>query len=180
MDRQIAATLGTLFLILFAHGSPAWSAGGDAQVLRSPREFEAETTLAHQTGIIVRISTRAVVDSCLEPASVPWGVGYGDLQQRIWRLLVVVGRDTVYMPLSAYVNLANPRILNILPLRAGRGRSPAFRVRVEGGDAAESYVATWDIEEHWLKLKKVVSGESPEVAWEETRYSFFKEEDERK
>ena len=76
------------------------------------------------------------------------------------------GKDQVFIPRSAYVDLGNPRAASIETV----GRR--FRLVISGGDAATSYTAMLLFEGGMIRNRKVVNSEFPDSAWEETVYSF--------
>ncbi len=76
------------------------------------------------------------------------------------------GSEEIFIPLSAYVDLSNPN-----DLRLKKGGSEIHLI-VKGGDAGNSYEALIIFAKGLLRSKKVVHGEFPNEAWEETRYSF--------
>jgi hypothetical protein len=75
--------------------------------------------------------------------------------------------QAVFVPLSAYADLGNPRKLSLEKLPAN-----GFRLIVSGGDAAGSYKAMLDFKKNEISRRKVVSGEFPKEVWEETTFSF--------
>jgi hypothetical protein len=82
------------------------------------------------------------------------------------QLDVYLGVNRVFVPISAYSDLGNPRSSTIETADKG------FQIVVRGGDAATSYKATLVFEGGLLRSRKVVNGEFPDEAWEETIYSF--------
>jgi hypothetical protein len=76
------------------------------------------------------------------------------------------GDEKVFIPLSAYFDLTNPH--EVFLKKAGN----QFHLTIKGGDAATSYEALLIFEKGNLLSKKVFSGEFPDEAWEETKYSF--------
>lgn len=81
------------------------------------------------------------------------------------------GNETIYIPLSAYCDLANP---NKIMLDTSRN---IFSLSIIGGDAGVSYKAKITFEKinsmFYIKSRKVMHGEFPEEVWEDTRYSFI-------
>ncbi|MBI4378660.1 MAG: hypothetical protein HY578_06155 [Nitrospinae bacterium] len=83
------------------------------------------------------------------------------------------GKEDIFVPLSAYGDLANPRTISFEITQKG------FRLIVNGGDAGTSYEAVLDFEGEHIKRRKVLDGEFPIEVWEETVYSFISKTDER-
>lgn len=84
----------------------------------------------------------------------------------VYQLSVTESGDDVFVPLSAFADLGNPRTMEVKATRRG------FDLAITGGDAATSYRAALTFEQRNLVSRTVRHGEFPEVAWEETRYSF--------
>lgn len=77
----------------------------------------------------------------------------------------IIGAGDIFVPLSAYSDLADPFILSLENTPKG------FRLVITGGDAGCSYAATLVFENIDIQRRKVVHGEFPDEAWEETVYS---------
>ncbi len=75
------------------------------------------------------------------------------------------GSEEVFVPLSAYIDLSNPH--DAILRKAGN----EIHLIVKGGDAGTSYEALLIFAKGVIRSKKVVHGEFPDEAWEETRYS---------
>ena len=82
------------------------------------------------------------------------------------QLTVVVGGQDVFVPLSAFADLGNPRTVEVKVTRRG------FDLIISGGDASASYRALLTFEGRTLARRKVQHGEFPNEAWEETQYRF--------
>jgi hypothetical protein len=95
-----------------------------------------------------------------------WGTVSNMPKKLIGELNVKVGVEEVYIPFSAYCDLTNPRKLS------ARVKGEEFVLTIMGGDAAGSYTAELFFNEKVIKRKKVCHNEFPDVAWEETIYSF--------
>lgn len=80
------------------------------------------------------------------------------------------GSEEVFVPLSAYIDLSNPH--DAILRKAGN----EVHFIVKGGDAGTSYEALLifakGVRKSVIRSRKVVHGEFPDEAWEETRYSF--------
>lgn len=94
-----------------------------------------------------------------------WGGNASDpVGTAVARLALVSDSTTIWIPLSAFADLGNPRELSLE--RKGRG----VLLRLRGGETGEAYDARFLVERSVLKSRRVNSAEMPE-AWEETRYS---------
>jgi hypothetical protein len=83
-------------------------------------------------------------------------------------LEVKVGGKPIFVPLSAFADLGNPRKVRI-ESRKEKGR---FAVILTGGDAATSYSATLEFRDNLLSERLVRHGEFPDQSWEKTLYKF--------
>ncbi|MEW6108482.1 MAG: hypothetical protein AB1632_04830 [Nitrospirota bacterium] len=81
---------------------------------------------------------------------------------------VKVGGESIFIPLSAFADLGNPRSVNI---ESGK-RKNRFAVVLNGGDAATSYTARFDFRDNILSERVVRHGEFPDQSWEKTTYKF--------
>ena len=82
--------------------------------------------------------------------------------------LIVVQRDAkkLFVPLSAYSDLGNPRRVYL------KGSVSGFEVRIAGGDAGTAYNASLVSDNEFLVRRRVTHGEFPGEAWEETHYAY--------
>jgi hypothetical protein len=85
----------------------------------------------------------------------------------ISKVIVNIGKKRVYIPLSAYSDLGDPRKIKFLKTKDG------FMLIISGSDAGGSYKATLRFDRHYIKTREVVSSEFPGQVWEETKYSFI-------
>jgi hypothetical protein len=91
----------------------------------------------------------------------------------VTRLTVAIGRDTVFIPFSAYGDLSEPNEVSVSSGGAG------VTVYVRGGDAAASYFASLVVLHGLLYKRRVESGEFSSERWEETVYSWIPDADDR-
>jgi hypothetical protein len=139
--------------------------------------FAAESTLTeHVTSISVDVEKNTIKAS-LSVTPLPkdyiyrtafmWG---GDDSQApksiVESISIVKGKKRIFVPLSAYADLGDPKKALLQP--KGHG----FQLVIIGGDAAGSYKAFFDFDNDEIKSRKVVSGEFPKDVWEETKFSF--------
>lgn len=82
------------------------------------------------------------------------------------QLTVAVKGQDVFVPLSAFADLGNPRSVEVKATRRG------FDVVILGGDASAAYRAHLTFEGRKLVRRRVQHAEFPKDAWEETRYKF--------
>lgn len=95
-----------------------------------------------------------------------WGTDMNQPQFIVSSLAVLRDGKPLFVGLSAYCDLAEPREVHIRVNNAG------FDVVIDGSDAAGSYVAVLAFENGVLRRRRVTSGEFPAERWEETVYSF--------
>ena len=79
---------------------------------------------------------------------------------------ITIGNRDVFVPLSAYCGLANPYEISFAANNKG------FSITIFGGHAATSYKAEIITQEGYIQRRKVSHLEFPNVAWEETVYSY--------
>lgn len=103
-----------------------------------------------------------------------WGAesGWTNPKFVITKVNVNVGDKKVFVPLSAYCDLANPRDVLLTVIGSN------FTIIIIGGDAATSYKAELKFEGRDIRSRKVVHGEMSDVR-EETVYSFISADDAR-
>lgn len=99
-----------------------------------------------------------------------WGGDEGNLSlpKKIIRSIdIIKNKQKIFIPFSAYADLGDPEHVALESLSARR-----FRLIITGSDAGGSYRATLEFKNNEIFSRKVVSGEFPQDAWEETRYKF--------
>lgn len=84
----------------------------------------------------------------------------------ITSIVVRSGTDKLFVPLSAYSDLGDPRRISLKPSANG------FELAIAGGDAGVAYNAVLVFEDGWLTRRRVAHGEFPDEAWEETKYTY--------
>jgi hypothetical protein len=95
-----------------------------------------------------------------------WGANPGKSSEDVITAMnVKIGNEEISIPLSAYSDLGNPRLVSLEKTKGG------FRVLIKGSDAGEAYDAVLIFEGKNIKSRKVSSSEFPD-AQEETVYSF--------
>lgn len=152
-------------LALAIAGGIGSSAGGS-----SGGEIRAERVVAGQ--LVKAVARIAPELKCSNADSWMWGADQECPHQAITSLRVEWGRQKLFLPVSAYADLAGARWIEVNPDKQG------FSIRIAGGDAATSYRAVLEFggdptrETGALRRREVRSGEFPDDAWEETRYSF--------
>lgn len=95
-----------------------------------------------------------------------WGAESSSPKSVITAIRVKVADNEVFVPLSAYSDLANPREAFLEKIKDG------VRLVIRGGDAAASYEAFLVVRDGFLKSRKVAHREFPKASWEETNYSY--------
>lgn len=81
-------------------------------------------------------------------------------------IVVQSGADKLFVPLSAYSDLGDPRRVSLKTSATG------FEIAISGGDAGVAYNAVLVFEDGWLIRRRVAHGEFPNEAWEETKYAY--------
>ncbi|CAG1065974.1 hypothetical protein BAC1_01571 [uncultured bacterium] len=136
-----------------------------ANELSKNKEFDVKTG---------EVSARVVVSSftesqpCKTAASWRWGAENVCPSTFIEVLEVKVNGNLLFVPLSSFADLGNPRKVRI-EVHNGKKR---FAVVLTGGDAATSYSATLEFRNNLLSERIVRHGEFPSEAWEKTHYKF--------
>jgi hypothetical protein len=130
----------------------------------------AKATLALGTSDIVHVTVATIepTDNYTYRTAYTWGADDTSPPKNIIKT-VTVSREgqTVFVPLSAYVDLGNPVKIDLQNLPAH-----GFRIIILGGDAAGSYKAVFDFNKNGIYHRKVTSGEFPKEVWEESHFSF--------
>lgn len=135
-------------------------------------DLQAEGRTADGTPVRVVILTTGYT------ASIPyqgdglwWGTERGTdrtpLKAMVADVQVWVGKDKLFVPFSAYSDLANVRDLSIEAAELG------FRLLLSGGETATSYRAELVFDKQRIKSRKVWSPLFPDERWEKTTYSFI-------
>jgi hypothetical protein len=121
-----------------------------------------------------RVKVRALLTTVQEPqpckAASSWRWGAEDTCPKtfISALEVKAGDKPIFIPISAFADLGNPRTVRIEPCK----EKNCFVVTIVGGDAATSYSARLEFKNNLLIKRLVRSGEFPKDSWEETIYKF--------
>jgi len=134
-------------------------------------KHELEKSIQGQFVVVTAYFVKEPV--CHNPKSWLWGSDLQCPKQVIGSLAITWGEQELFIPASAYMDLAAVYHLAIEPASQG------FTVNIRGGDASTSYRAVLEFEgvpvpdiAGVLKRRIVRSGEFPGDAWEETRYTF--------
>ena len=154
------------FALLFAlfYVAPSFA------VVTSLEDGSAEASLSFgaSDSVSISVETIEIPNGYAYSKAYMWGGDETSPPKTIIKAITVLRNDqTVFIPLSAYVDLGNPRTIALEKLPA-RG----FRLTIRGGDAAGSYSAMLDFKKAEISRRKVVSGEFPKEVWEETTFSF--------
>ena len=87
-------------------------------------------------------------------------------------LKIVYKQETLYIPISAFIDLGNPQTIKIKNTKI----NGCFHIEICGGDASTSYKAVLIFENMFIKKRIVKHLEFPETSWEKTEYHFTTEE----
>ena len=104
---------------------------------------------------------------CKAASSWRWGAENKCPGSYISSMEVNIDNNPVFIPLSAFADLGNPREIRIETYTEKK-----FAIILIGGDAATSYTAKLDISNGLLIERLVSHGEFPDGAWEKTLYKF--------
>jgi len=129
---------------------------------------KANVVLGASDSVSVSVETIELPDGYAYSKAYMWGGDETSPPKRIIKAITVLRNDqAIFIPLSAYADLGNPRRIFLEKLPAH-----GFRLTVSGGDAAGSYNAILDFKKNEISRRKVVSGEFPKEVWEQTTFSF--------
>jgi hypothetical protein len=95
-----------------------------------------------------------------------WGAETSRPESIVTAIEIGVGPNTVFVPLSSYADLANPRSISL------QGKGPAYRLSISGGDASVAYEAVLTFTKSYVTRRRVMNSSFPDSAWEESRYSY--------
>jgi hypothetical protein len=87
---------------------------------------------------------------------------------QISEITIDVDGKEIFIPRSAYSDLAAPTKIKLLPGNRNRG----FDLIISGGDGALAFQAILSFSFNRILQRKVFSMEFNDKAWEQTRYSF--------
>lgn len=127
---------------------------------------ELQSQTADGTSIIVIAHTKAYSPDLPYKKGFRWGVELIEPKSLMTSLEVIINGRELFVPLSAYSDLTNPRELALETTKNG------FRVMIKGGDAATSYKAVLTFDNKHILHRRVVNSEFPDAAKEETAYSY--------
>lgn len=105
---------------------------------------------------------------CKAAFSWRWGAENACPNAVIGSIEVKVNTELVFVPISAFADLGNARVVQIKS-RKGKDR---FAILLVGGEAATSYKATLEFQKNVLRERIVRHGEFPAESWERTIYKF--------
>jgi len=130
--------------------------------------------LTDGTPIKIEIRKSNISSQSLYSHAFMWGGDEITMPKKvITGLDVLSGTEKIYVPLSAYSDLGDPRQVSLERKQKG------FQLIIQGGDAASSYKGVLVFSNENIESRKVTHGEFPDEVWEETRYSFISKTDER-
>jgi hypothetical protein len=96
-----------------------------------------------------------------------WGGDVGEPPQSILASVQILsGRETIFLPLSAYGDLGDVRSASL------EKNAQGFTLSLHGGDAAAAYDATFSFSRGYLASRLVALREFPDQRREKTNYSF--------
>lgn len=95
-----------------------------------------------------------------------WGTEVRPPDAVVTAVHIRVGDREIFVPLSAYADLADPSSISI------HVAPKSASLSIRGGDASTSYDATLTFAGSFVTRRVVRNRAFPESAWEETRYSY--------
>ncbi len=96
-----------------------------------------------------------------------WGGDVGKIPKSVVTLIEIhVGKESVFIPLSAYADLGDVRLASINSTARG------FELQLHGGDTATSYDASLKFSDSYILSKTVTLREFPRQRLERTLYRF--------
>jgi hypothetical protein len=114
-----------------------------------------------------------VLVTVVEPTNFPydkngwrWGAEGNNPKQIVSKIEVEVNGHQVFVPISSYLDLGNPRAIS------GMVKNKELALVIKGGEAATSYEARLKVGNEAVKHRKVVSGEFSKESTEETTYRY--------
>lgn len=137
--------------------------------ISSDATIQSKELVVESGGISVKVTVSPLPE--FPPYNVPsswrWGSENSCPRAFVGALEVKVMGMPVFVPLSAFADLGNPRDVRI-ESHNGNG----FAVILTGGDAATSYTASLEFRDNLLSERMVRHGEFPDQSWERTLYKF--------
>jgi hypothetical protein len=137
--------------------------------ISSDEEIKSKELVVEVEGISVRVTVNPLPEFL--PYNVPsswrWGSENSCPKAFVGALEVKVMGMPVFVPLSAFADLGNPRDVRI---ESHNGNE--FVVILTGGDAASSYTASLEFRDNLLSERMVRHGEFPDQSWERTLFKF--------
>jgi hypothetical protein len=149
--------ISEVFLLLMLSISLAYASSAKHEELKSEKlinEYRVQAT--------VRIAKPVI--SIKESWS--WGIEGKLPKTSILQLIVVVDKKPLFIPMSAFVDLANPKQLLI------ESKDDGFIVTIKGGETSTAYTAQLFFNKGSIVSKKIFNEEFPDDSWEEIKYSF--------
>ncbi|MCC7634430.1 hypothetical protein [Stenotrophomonas rhizophila] len=147
---------------------PAATRDGDSTKVATRFVDGMATIDEHATGrgFKVTVKTSKAADSLFKEGFRWGGEDTSAPPNLITSIVVQSGADKLFVPLSSYSDLGDPRRITLKPSATG------FELAIAGGDAAVAFNATLVFEKGRLTRRRVAHGEFPDQAWEETRYAY--------
>jgi hypothetical protein len=142
---------------------------GEAYLQGSMQQSDKELFVeSGQVKVKVLVASAQESQPCKAASSWRWGAENTCPKTFISALEIKVGGKSIFVPISAFADLGNPRTVRIEPCK----EKNCFVVVVVGGDAATSYSVRLEFKNNLLIKRIVRHGEFPKESWEETIYKF--------
>jgi hypothetical protein len=164
--RQILHIFCLLLTFVFVVGcAPCLSqqSAGDGEI-----NLKSKTTEGVPIEVVITLD--ALSEKYWNQNSWHWGTEFKKPKATISKMSVKYDGVKVFVPFSAFSDLANSREATI----SVSGKE--YAVEIKGGDAATSYTAVIQFDGLNTKSRKVTHGEFQNIVWEETVYSFHERE----
>lgn len=127
---------------------------------------QIEMKLIDETPVVVIVKTEKYSDHVPYKNGGWWGTELLKPRFLITEVEIFVNKDKIFVPLSAYCDLANPQKLSLDTTEKD------FLLSIYGGETATAYKAELRFNKLSFQKRKVFHREFPQEAWEETVYSF--------
>lgn len=152
MIRIFFATM--LYMVMVA-GSCAPLAAGSYQ-FKSSSDVKANLSLVVLVGL----------PSTQHSSGWMWGADTSNAGVSVLDVAAKIGKESVFVPLSAYSDLANPSEIALVE------QGKIHVLIIKGGDASTAYKASLSFKDGNIFARRVESGEFPDEVHEETTYHF--------
>jgi hypothetical protein len=134
-------------------------------------KIDIKNKLSDGTLINIKIQRGSILSNFPYKGAFMWGGDIDELPQTVILTIdIKLGKEKIYIPLSAYSDLGDPKQVSLVK------ELHSIKLIIRGSDAGGSYKAILVFENGYIIRRKVMHMEFPDEVWEETVYSFKKSE----